>query len=40
MHFWMALSYITMLGISGLEQVVGGYEMLPSEKVALDLEYI
>lgn len=27
-------------GISGLAQVIGGYEMLPSEKVALDLEYI
>ena len=27
-------------GMSGLAQVVGGYEMLPNEKVALDLEYI
>lgn len=27
-------------GISGLAQVVGGYEMLPGEKIAFDLEYI
>jgi len=27
-------------GLSGLAQVVGGYEMLPGEKVALDLDYI
>ena len=38
-HGW---SYRTLVrpGMSGLAQVVGGYEMLPSEKVALDLEYI
>lgn len=27
-------------GISGLAQVAGGYDLLPKEKVALDLEYI
>lgn len=27
-------------GLSGLAQVMGGYDLLPKEKVALDLEYI
>ena len=38
-HGW---NYRTLVrpGMSGLAQVVGGYEMLPDEKVALDLEYI
>lgn len=27
-------------GLSGLAQVRGGYDLLPKEKVALDLEYI
>ena len=27
-------------GLSGLAQVSGGYDLLPSEKVVFDLEYI
>ena len=27
-------------GLSGLAQVTGGYDLLPKEKVVLDLEYI
>ena len=27
-------------GLSGLAQVTGGYDLLPKEKVLLDLEYI
>ena len=27
-------------GLSGLAQVTGGYDLLPREKVLLDLEYI
>lgn len=38
-HGW---HYRTMVrpGISGLAQVAGGYDLLPKEKVVLDLEYI
>lgn len=38
-HGW---SYRTLVrpGISGLAQVEGGYDLLPKEKVVLDLEYI
>lgn len=38
-HGW---HYRTMVrpGISGLAQVTGGYDLLPSEKVQFDLEYI
>lgn len=38
-HGW---SYRTMVtpGLSGLAQVTGGYDLLPKEKVMLDLEYI
>ena len=27
-------------GLSGLAQVTGGYDLLPSEKILLDMEYI
>ena len=38
-HGW---SYRTLVkpGLSDLAQVRGGYDLLPKEKVALDLEYI
>lgn len=38
-HGW---HYRTMIapGLSGLAQVTGGYDLLPKEKVVLDLEYI
>lgn len=38
-HGW---HYRTMVapGLSGLAQVTGGYDLLPKEKVVLDLEYI
>lgn len=38
-HGW---SYRTLVkpGLSGLAQVTGGYNLLPKEKVVLDLEYI
>lgn len=38
-HGW---NYRTLVrpGLSGLAQVTGGYDLLPKEKVALDLEYI
>ena len=38
-HGW---SYRTKVrpGVSGLAQVTGGYDLLPKEKVVLDLEYI
>lgn len=38
-HGW---GYRTLVrpGLSGLAQVTGGYDLLPKEKVALDLEYI
>lgn len=38
-HGW---GYRTLVrpGLSGLAQVTGGYELLPKEKVVLDLEYI
>lgn len=38
-HGW---HYRTMVrpGISGLAQVTGGYDLLPSEKVMFDLQYI
>lgn len=38
-HGW---DYRTLVrpGLSGLAQVTGGYDLLPKEKVVLDLEYI
>ena len=38
-HGW---GYRTLVrpGLSGLAQVTGGYDLLPKEKVVLDLEYI
>ena len=38
-HGWHYRTMVTP-GLSGLAQVRGGYNLLPKEKVALDLEYI
>nr|WP_294399249.1 sugar transferase [uncultured Senegalimassilia sp.] len=38
-HGWHYRTMVTP-GLSGLAQVTGGYDLLPKEKVVLDLEYI
>lgn len=38
-HGWHYRTMVTP-GLSGLAQVTGGYDLLPKEKVQLDLEYI
>ena len=38
-HGWHYRTMVTP-GLSGLAQVTGGYDLLPKEKVALDLDYI
>ena len=38
-HGWHYRTMVTP-GLSGLAQVTGGYDLLPSEKVVLDLDYI
>lgn len=38
-HGWHYRTVVTP-GLSGLAQVTGGYDLLPKEKVVLDLEYI
>lgn len=38
-HGWHYRTMVTP-GLSGLAQVMGGYDLLPKEKVVLDLEYI
>jgi len=38
-HGWHYRTVVTP-GLSGLAQVTGGYDLLPKEKVALDLDYI
>ena len=39
-HSRLALSHHGDPGLSGLAQVTGGYDLLPKEKVVLDLKYI
>ena len=38
-HGWHYRTMVTP-GLSGLAQVTGGYDLLPSEKILLDMEYI
>ena len=38
-HGWSYRTHVTP-GLTGLAQVMGGYELLPREKVKLDLAYI
>ena len=38
-HGWHYRTMVTP-GLSGLAQVMGGYDLLPKEKILLDLEYI
>lgn len=38
-HGWRYRTHV-MPGLTGLAQVMGGYELLPREKVKLDLAYI
>ena len=38
-HGWHYRTMVTP-GLSGLAQVTGGYDLLPKEKILLDLEYI
>ena len=38
-HGWNYRTFVKP-GLSGLAQVTGGYDLLPKEKIVLDLEYI
>ena len=38
-HGWHYRTYVKP-GLSGLAQVSGGYDLLPREKVLLDMEYL